>query len=81
MTTSNDDAANVYLNGVHVGRAQGCCGPVPGEVIIQLRSEDPSAFRVGANELRYDLENFNAPCCLSMAYVATITFYAGEAVP
>jgi hypothetical protein len=81
MTTTNDDAAHVYLNGVHVGRAQSCCGPVPGEVVGQLHSDDVSAFRVGANELRYDLENFNPPCCLSMAYVATVTFYGGEAAP
>ncbi len=81
MATVNDDAANVYLNGVHVGHPQSCCGPVPGSVISHLRTEDPLAFRVGANELRYDLENFNAPCCLSMAYVATITFHGGEEAP
>jgi hypothetical protein len=81
MTTTNDDAANVYLNGVYIGRAQTCCGPFPGALITKLRSEDPSVFRVGTNELRYDLENFNAPCSLSMAYVATVTFHGGEGEP
>jgi hypothetical protein len=81
MTTTNDDAANVYLNGVHIGRAQTCCGAVPGELTTTLRSEAPSVFRVGTNELRYDLENFNAPCPLSMAYVATVTFHGGEGAP
>jgi hypothetical protein len=81
MTTTNDDAANVYLNGVYIGRAQTCCGPVPGELVTKLSSEDSSVFRVGTNELRYDLDNLNAPCSLSMAYVATVTIQVGEGEP
>jgi hypothetical protein len=81
MTTTNDDAASVYLNGVDIGRAQTCCGSVPGKLITRLRSEDPSVFRVGRNELRYDLENLNTPCPLSMAYVATVTIHGGEEAP
>jgi hypothetical protein len=81
MTTTNDDAANVYLNGVQIGRAQTCCGSAPGQLVLRLRTEDQSVFRVGSNELRYDLENLNAPCPLSMAYVATVAFQVAEQAP
>lgn len=74
MTTTNDDAANVFLNGTFIGRARTCCGPIPGQLVATLGITDPSVFQVGTNEIRYELENFNAPCPLSMAYVATVTF-------
>jgi hypothetical protein len=81
MTTTNDDAANIYLNDVRIGRVQTCCEAPPGKFIITLRSDDPSVFRVGKNELRYDLENVNTPCPLSMAYVATVNYKGAEATP
>jgi hypothetical protein len=75
MVTTNDDAANVFLNGNFIGRAQ-TFGSLPGSVegTFTLGTNDPSFFQVGTNEIRYELENLNAPCPLSMAYVATIMF-------
>ncbi|HEX9288354.1 MAG TPA: hypothetical protein VF904_02425 [Anaeromyxobacteraceae bacterium] len=80
MTTTNDDAASVYLNGNFVGRAQTCCGPVPGQANFTLSTTDPSFFRAGTNEVRYELENFNAPCPISAAYVAQVDFSVPDVV-
>jgi hypothetical protein len=77
MRTTNDDAANVFLNGNFVGRALTCCGGpeiYPGHLITTLATTNRSYFRAGTNELRYELENFNAPCPTSMAYTATVGF-------
>ena len=46
----------------------------PTTATFTLTAADPSFFKAGANELRYELKNFNAPCPLSVAYRAVIDF-------
>ncbi len=74
MSTTNDDAGDIFLNGNFVGQAQTCCGPIPGQVSFTVSTSDPTFFRAGTNEIRYELRNFNAPCPISAAYVAQIDF-------
>jgi hypothetical protein len=74
ITSTEDDWAKVYLNGHLLGEVHTCCGPLPGQTSNQLTVSDPTLFKPGANRITYELFNQNAPCPLSAAYRAVITF-------
>lgn len=73
MTTTNDDAGDVYLNGNLIGSVV-TYGYYPGAMVATITVTDPSFFKQGNNELRYELVNYNAPCPLSAAYRAVIDY-------